>query len=692
MPALLELRTRFTILAGAIRKCVTFEYKDRETLSITYTCGMVRTAYLQLKTKPFILSVTMTVENDLLESAFRLAYAILGERHSAELSAVAAIARLRVAAVAQDRRYYYVPGVSAKAYGMRTKVSMGELHLLQRLVYDETESYERAQEVNPAISEERLLAHFIKHLVRITMKRNSFYVTLGISRLLYHYTTPEAAEIYGAVVQNPSRVKDNYYWRSRKAQLMQEVKTRFGNLITFSRGAYGEERFTARDDSPRYATFVKSYLNALMPWNTACPLPPGTEATAGSIPSLNFRGQDPDEEHRIEIARIHAVLHSNCFSRLVAGLKLDAPDERLVLPQFFLSQNRGQNKPMFSQSLPPEEMSRPDVTSMRAQLDKRERLLRRANPQFLHLYIDRQDRGTLDLSASEQASFTLAEGEEFIELRTPPEQGDISLGLYPIDYARLEQTRDSDEFTLALADGRKLNFAITPQRDEHGELRGATVRVRPQPTSWQLWKQRLGAVFTPSTPAFSYAVGAALMLAGLTFGAALWKLLRTDSPAPTIAINKPAVPDSSVGGGVMIQPTPAPALTKPPRPQGDSSGKIPPDVKRESDPNVAVSIKTLAEVQRIFISLNGDSLSSQVWQEKLHQQLNATRRWKVAPQEDADAALNVVIRSGGHTASFQLVNASGQIIWPSKGKWRTYSGTTEQVVTQLVNELLSAAQ
>lgn len=634
----------------------------------------------------------MTGENSLLEPAFRLAYTILGEKNSAEQSAVAAVARLRVAAVTQDRRYYYVPGVTAKAYGLRTKVSMSELHLLQRLVYDETERYERLQEANPAIGEERLLAHFIKHLVRITLKRNSFYVTLGISRLLYHYTTPEAVDLYGAVMQNPSRVKDNYYWRSRKAQLLQEMKARFGDLIALSRGAYGEERYTARDDSPRYAVFVKSCLKALMPWGTGCPLPPGAEATSGSIPSLDFRGQDPDEEHRIEIARIHAVLHSNCFSRLVAGLNLDAPDERLVLPQFFLSQNRGQNKPMLSHSLPPEEISRTDFTSMRAKLDENEQMLRHANSQFLHLYVDRQDRGTLDLSANQQASFTLAEGEEFIELRIPPEQGDVSLGLYPIDYARLEQTRDTDEFTLALADGRKLTFAITPQRDEYGELRGATVRVRPQPTSWQLWKQRLAAIFTLSTPAFSYAAGAALLLAGLTFGAALWKLLRTDSPAPTVAINKPAVPDSSIGGGVMIQPTPAPAITKSPRPQGDSSGKILPDVKRESDPNAAVSIKTLAEAQRIFISLNGDSLSSQVLQEKLHQQLNASRRWKVAPQDDADAALNVMIRSGGHTTSFQLVNASGQIIWPSKGKWRTYSGTAEQIATQLVDELLSAAQ
>src|SRR5689334_15788767 len=184
-----------------------------------------------------------TSENNLLESAYQLAHFILGDKDSAELSATAAMARLYVAAVAQDRRYYYVPGTGPKAYGARTKVSLNDLHLLQRLVYDETESYERTHEERAPLSDERLLRHFLKHLVRITPKRNSFYVTLGVSRLLHRYSTPEAIELYSLVLQNPSRVKDNYYWRSRKAQLMEEMKTRFGGQIAVTRGAYGEERF-----------------------------------------------------------------------------------------------------------------------------------------------------------------------------------------------------------------------------------------------------------------------------------------------------------------------------------------------------------------------------------------------------------------------------------------------------------------
>ena len=220
-------------------------------------------------------------DDGLLRQAFELACFILGDREAAEAVAYEAIIRLDVAVAAQDRRYYYVPRAHAqphvRAQGVRTKVTLSELHLLQRLVYDEAESYERAQEqmVN-ALSDNQLLVHFLKHLVRITLKRNSFYVTLGMSRLLYHYSTAEATEIYNSVVQNPSRVKDDYYWRSRKGQLMQELKDRFGALLAVNRAARGEERFVARPDSSLYADFVNDCLQRLMPWHTLCPLPAGT--------------------------------------------------------------------------------------------------------------------------------------------------------------------------------------------------------------------------------------------------------------------------------------------------------------------------------------------------------------------------------------------------------------------------------
>ncbi|MFN8000783.1 MAG: hypothetical protein U0X75_07185 [Acidobacteriota bacterium] len=43
---------------------------------------------------------------------------------------------------------------------------------------------------------EELLVHYVKHLVMLTVSRNSFHVTIGISRVLHNYSTTEAILLY----------------------------------------------------------------------------------------------------------------------------------------------------------------------------------------------------------------------------------------------------------------------------------------------------------------------------------------------------------------------------------------------------------------------------------------------------------------------------------------------------------------
>ncbi|MGH9903873.1 MAG: hypothetical protein ACRD68_18850, partial [Pyrinomonadaceae bacterium] len=271
-----------------------------------------------------------------LTKAFRLAFFIHGSRETAVRVVAGAMARLEVTASAQGKRLYYRPtGRSphprSGAGGLRSKVSYSELHLLQRLVYIESEPYEKQREQAGrgagAVGEEELLVHFIKHLVRISLKRNSFYVTVGTSRLLYNYNTAETMEIYNVVVQDPERVKDDYYYRSRKGVLMQELKERFGNLVRIVRGHHGEERFEAEPRSGRLAEVVSECLSLFTPWDTQCPVPSGFAPPADVIPSLSHEGGDPED--KVEVNRMHAVLHPDCYGRLVAALGLAPPDQRL---------------------------------------------------------------------------------------------------------------------------------------------------------------------------------------------------------------------------------------------------------------------------------------------------------------------------------------------------------------------------
>ena len=217
----------------------------------------------------------------LASKAFDLACFIQRDRRAAVSIVAGALAKLEVVATAQGKRLYYRPSgrrwsLRSQSDGLRNKISFNQPHLLQRLIYLESEPYEIAQEQQRGpggIGEEDLVIHFVKHLVRKTTKRNSFYVTLGLGRLLHSYTTAETMDIYNAVIQDPERVKDDFYYRSRKGVLMQELKQRFGDLINVRHGPRGEERFETDDNPGRFAELVRDCLSFFTPWNTRCLVP-----------------------------------------------------------------------------------------------------------------------------------------------------------------------------------------------------------------------------------------------------------------------------------------------------------------------------------------------------------------------------------------------------------------------------------
>ena len=263
----------------------------------------------------------------------------------------AATLKLNVAMAAQSKRLYYVPvgrfsrGESRRTDGIRNKALFSDHHLLQRLVYVESEPYERQKEhaaiaAPPGVradgdpaSDEDLLVYFIKHLVRITTKRNAFYVTLGVSRLLHSYSTVETMEIYNAVIGEPERVKDDYYYRSRKAVLMHEMYQRFDQLIRVCRQRRGEERFETQQGTSELRSLVKECLRLFTPWDTRCHVPRDFDPLKSIIASLT--SNNGADENEVEVNRIHAILHPDCFERLVSAFGYRLPEERMELPRFF---------------------------------------------------------------------------------------------------------------------------------------------------------------------------------------------------------------------------------------------------------------------------------------------------------------------------------------------------------------------
>jgi len=645
-----------------------------------------------------------------LNKAYRLAYFLHQDKSMAIRIVAAATLKLNVAMAVQSKRLYYVPvgrfsrGESRRTDGIRNKALFSDLHLLQRLVYVESEPYERqkeraAQVTPPGVhaagdpaSEEDLLVYFIKHLVRITTKRNAFYVTLGVSRLLHSYSTLETMEIYNAVIGEPERVKDDYYYRSRKAVLMHEMYERFGQLIRACRQRRGEERFESQQGSSELRSLVRECLRLFTPWDTQCSVPHNFDPLKSVIAALTSKsGAD---ENEIEVNRIHAVLHPDCFERLVSAFGYSPPDKRMELPRFFMDQSDDQSPPQ--QRSAPAELSAEELAEINHMLDEQAGRRRGASPgAVIRIMVDGVERGRLNPAEQSSISFSAGGDAEVIEVKSRDSSGELLLATHVLssfsDAAIVSSIR--------LEGGQDLSLSITRrQNDANG---GADLLVTfgyretaPRRVA-SLWWQRMKLRFRPEqdpksrsmwTGATIYILACSVLVISLT---AYLGYVRLRSPQ----INEPA-PISIVQN---IQPTqpekPAPQATVParrPRSERSPAAKVftSPAPAQPRDEEIAEDLTrsgavvpnlTLKEVKKIYIEIHGD----EALRNSLVESLNSSGVVATSNADEADAALKIVVSQ--NSVSALLVNARGTVLWPK----HLYSGEPSKVASDIVKDLLS---
>jgi hypothetical protein len=425
------------------------------------------------------------------ERAFTLAYFINGSKEKAASIVSAAMNKLEVAATAQFKRLYYnparrSPSQTAKAESHRTKVSLSDLHLLQRLIYIESEPYEKEREGlqdQGTPDEDLMLIHFIKHLVRITIKRNSFYVTLGVSRLLHNYSTAETMEIYNVAVQDPERVKDDYYYRSRKGRLIQEMKERFGPLINVIRGPRGQERFETQDSPEDYVELVTECLNQFAPWNTQCPVPVEFDPIGDEIRPLTFNGSDVED--KIEINRIHAIIHPSCYGRITKALELELPARRLDIPHFFLPGGKndmkrpGTQHRRHTQPLGPDELE-----AIKGTLSKQSARRKTTHAGLLSIVVDGRERARLDLKRSNSINLGIEDGDELIEVRALKEGQETLLASHLLDASEITGADAPLKAEIILEGGQKLSFLISPVLRVAADTAEAGMTISYEETRW----------------------------------------------------------------------------------------------------------------------------------------------------------------------------------------------------------------
>lgn len=655
-----------------------------------------------------------------LNKAYRLAYFLHQEKVSAIRIVAAATLKLNVAMAVQSKRLYYIPvgrfsrGESRRTDGIRNKALFSDLHLLQRLVYVESEPYERQKErpaqvappgvraVGHPASEEDLLVYFIKHLVRITTKRNAFYVTLGVSRLLHSYSTLETMEIYNAVIGEPERVKDDYYYRSRKAVLMHEMSQRFGQLIRACRQRRGEERFETQPGSSELRLLMRECLRLFTPWDTQCHVPRDFDPLKSIIASLTSKSSA--DENEVEVNRIHAILHPDCFERLVAAFGYSPPAERMELPRFFLDQTDDQSPPEPRSA--PADLSAEELAELNHMLDEEAGRRRGSSPSaVMRIIVDGVERARLNPAEQSSISFSADEDAEIIEVKTTDSHGELLLATHLLT----SYGKDAHVSSIRLEGGQDLSLSITRRQIETNGDADLLVKFGYRETAprrvaglwWQKLRLRLSKRSSKRISARHILAGSLAVICLASFLAYVGLRSRpTSGPAQASVVQ--TTPNSEAINTPSPQATIAPQPARPPKPNRSTTAKANPSPGASApaparDEDVAADLTRgesavpnlkLSEVKKVYIEIRGDAAVDDL-RNNLIERLNSSGVvTAVSSADDADAALKIVVSQSDTSA--QLVNARGSILWPKSGGARHYSGEPTKVVSEIIKDLLSS--
>jgi hypothetical protein len=470
------------------------------------------------------------------------------------------------------------------------------------------------------------------------------------------------------------------------------------------RGARDEERFQSLPDARGHLARVRECLRKFTPWETRCNLPDDFDPDTDELPSLSFRGGDPDGEHEVEIRRFHALLHPECFERLLAALRLNAPDERLEVPQFQLRDIHSPDPP--NGGHPPDaQLSEEDMQSLKEFIIQERERRRRFSPSWLRVVVDGAERARWPLEQSRRGQVEIAFGARLIEIYGGVDGGDMRLAASFLSYDEDDRLRPVVA-ALTLEGGQRLRLVVEPLRATDGEDDGAAVTVSYSETAplralrWRLRDLRKWFFDAARSPNWKPAL--AFMLLALSVAPlGYWLWIRRDAAGDNLASDSRPTPQISTTTKPTAAITPQPGSTASPTPRPSmpppSSGAevIAMDIRpRADEPLLRSDIAQAAgllEAKKVYLEISG--ARREHVRQQLLTRLPADNKFSLTDDPgEAEVALKVTAEAARRdriALTAHLADVNGKVIWPLTPDIiaRKYEGPLEKVIATFSLEL-----
>ena len=389
---------------------------------------------------------------ELLQRGFELAYFLIPDRVTAIDILTRALEKIRARSRREMKRLYWRDKHAERPV---RRIARSDMDMLQWLIMFEAEQDERAQERAGSISSRGMAIRYIKHLIQITTALSSFYVNVGVSRLLHNYSTSEAQRVYEMLT---SRFLGPDEYRRAKSALMDKMSERFAGFLKIARVDHGELRFETSDNQERWADAVSDCLRVFTPWSTQGHCAQFVSVNGNTKLKAAQKSADTDQNES-ELRCCHILIEPTCYDQLMKDLAFDAPETRLALPRFIMPDKQEKNDDNNVQPPRPPELSQEDLDQIQRRLAVTDARRRNANPRIVTIMIDGVEHAQLDLTQKHQLQIGLEAGASLIEIRGSDERGDLLLATHFIPYAN--NAFESSRGTAKLGAG-ELEFEVIP--------------------------------------------------------------------------------------------------------------------------------------------------------------------------------------------------------------------------------------